>query len=132
MVASQNSIAIRITALVLTLALLVSTVAAQTPQGQDASSQGNFRFSVTTELVLVNVVVRDKDGNFVHDLPREAFTVLEDGKAQTVRSFDVENTELAVAPPLPPEKLLNMPAAAPAPSTAAAPQEKSKRCLTRF
>jgi VWFA-related protein len=48
-------------------------------------------------LVLVNVTVRDKDGNAVKDLKREDFTVLEDNKPQQIASFDLENTD-AVAP----------------------------------
>src|SRR5205814_8291941 len=52
----------------------------------------------TTELVLVNVVARDKKGNLVRDLKREDFTVLEDGQKQQVSSFDFENIdELALA-----------------------------------
>jgi VWFA-related protein len=52
----------------------------------------------TTELVLVNVVARDKKGNLVRDLKREDFTVLEDGQKQRVSSFDFENIdELALA-----------------------------------
>ena len=52
----------------------------------------------TTELVLVNVVARDKRGNLVRDLKREDFTVLEDGQKQQLSSFDFENIdELALA-----------------------------------
>jgi len=52
----------------------------------------------TTELVLVNVVARDKRGNLVRDLKREDFTVLEDGQKQQISSFDFENIdELALA-----------------------------------
>ncbi len=52
----------------------------------------------TTELVLVNVVARDKKGNLVRDLKREDFTVLEDGQKQQVSSFDFENIdEMALA-----------------------------------
>src|SRR5260221_9225858 len=47
----------------------------------------------TTELVLVNVVARDKKGNLVRDLKREDFTVLEDGQKQQVSSFDFENID---------------------------------------
>ncbi len=46
-----------------------------------------------TELVLVNVTVRDKNGNPVRDLKPEDFTVLEDSKPQQVVSFDIENTD---------------------------------------
>jgi len=52
----------------------------------------------TTELVLVNVVARDKRGNLVRDLKPQDFTVLEDGQKQQVASFDFENIdELALA-----------------------------------
>jgi VWFA-related protein len=52
----------------------------------------------TTELVLVNVVARDKKGNLIRDLKREDFTVYEDGQKQQVTSFDFENIdELALA-----------------------------------
>lgn len=52
----------------------------------------------TTELVLVNVVARDRKGNLVRDLKREDFTVLEDGQKQQISSFDFENIdELAMA-----------------------------------
>ena len=52
----------------------------------------------TTELVLVNVVAREKKGNVVRDLRREDFTVLEDGQKQQISSFDFENIdELAMA-----------------------------------
>jgi VWFA-related protein len=53
---------------------------------------------VTTEVVLVNIVARDKKGNLVRDLKREDFTVLEDGQKQQVSSFDFENIDdLALA-----------------------------------
>src|SRR5215472_1423949 len=52
----------------------------------------------TTELVLVNVVARDKRGNLVRDLKQQDFMVLEDGQKQQVASFDFENIdELALA-----------------------------------
>ena len=66
-----------------------------------AASQ-KFTLRTETELVLVNVSVRDKDGNFVRDLKKEDFTVSEDGKQQEIVSLDVENTDSVVgAEPLP-------------------------------
>src|SRR5580692_9648639 len=62
-----------VTALVLQVA---EPVLAQ-QSGQPAVSQA--RIEVTTELVLVNVVARDKKGNLVRDLKKEDFTLLEDG-----------------------------------------------------
>jgi len=61
----------------------------QTPQPQ----QPQYRVRVTSELVLVNVVVRDKKGNLVRDLKKDDFTLLEDGKRQTISTFDFENVD---------------------------------------
>jgi VWFA-related protein len=48
---------------------------------------------VTTELVLANLVVRDKKGNLVRDLKKEDFTLFEDGKKQEISTFDFENVD---------------------------------------
>jgi VWFA-related protein len=48
---------------------------------------------VTSELVLANVVVRDKKGNLVRDLKKEDFTLFEDGKKQDISTFDFENVD---------------------------------------
>ncbi|HSB75117.1 MAG TPA: VWA domain-containing protein [Terriglobales bacterium] len=55
-----------------------------------------YTFRARSELVLVNVTVRDRKGNLVRDLKAGDFTVLEDGKPQRVASFDIENTEIAL------------------------------------
>jgi len=65
---------------------------------QASGTQGTPAIRATTELVLVNVVARDKKGNLIRDLKREDFTVLEDNQKQQVSSFDFENIdELALA-----------------------------------
>ena len=61
---------------------------------QDSSE---YTFRAKTEIVLVNVTVRDKNGNPVHDLKREDFTVSEDNKPQQVISFDQENTDAVLS-----------------------------------
>ncbi len=48
---------------------------------------------VTSELVLANVVVRDKKGNLIRDLKKEDFTLYEDGKKQQISTFDFENVD---------------------------------------
>jgi VWFA-related protein len=70
--------------------LLVVNVSAQAPQ---QPQQPQYRVHVTSELVLVNVVVRDKKGNLVRDLKKDDFTLLEDGKRQAISSFDFENVD---------------------------------------
>jgi VWFA-related protein len=61
------------------------------PSGQ--AGQREARIEVTTELVLVNVVARDKKGNLVTSLKKEDFTLFEDGKKQEISSFDFENVD---------------------------------------
>ena len=56
-----------------------------------------FTLRTDTDLVLVNVTVRDRQGNFVRDLKLEDFTLLEDGKVQRVSSLDVETPDAIVA-----------------------------------
>jgi VWFA-related protein len=66
------------------------------PPPQPPASQG--RIEVSTELVLVNLVARDKKGNFVRDLKKEDFTLFEDGKKQDISTLDFENVdEMATA-----------------------------------
>src|SRR5215469_4628988 len=55
-------------------------------------------FRSQTDLVLVNVTVKDKHGKFVRDLKPEDFTVLEDNKQQKVVSFDTENIDSVLLP----------------------------------
>jgi VWFA-related protein len=57
------------------------------------SQQEDYTFRVQSELVLVNVTVRDKNGNLVRNLKPSDFTILEDNKSQKVVSFDVENMD---------------------------------------
>src|SRR5947209_5440134 len=64
----------------------------QTQAQQPQSPQ--YRVRVTSELVLVNVVVRDKKGNLVRDLKKEDFTLMEDGKKQAISTFDFENVDV--------------------------------------
>jgi VWFA-related protein len=71
------------------LALLPSALFAQ----QASVPQSSPAIRATTELVLVNVVARDKKGNLVRDLKQQDFTVLEDGQKQQVASFDFENID---------------------------------------
>ena len=76
-------------ALLVILAMLCFSVPAQ--------PQGDYTFRVQSELVLVNVTVKDKSGNFVRNLKPEDFTILEDNKPQKVTSFDIENVDAAAS-----------------------------------
>ena len=71
-------------------------------------------FRVTTRLVLVDVIVLDKESNPVQALKADDFTVTEDGVRQRITSFSAGIPELArPAPPLvlPPHVTTNRPVA---------------------
>jgi VWFA-related protein len=100
----QSSNPVRRAAAILSLAamLMPSPVAraqnAQQPTSQQTSSrnnksQGLYTFKANAELVLVSVTARDKHGNIIRDLKQSDFTVLEDGKAQHIQTFDVEDAQ---------------------------------------
>ena len=66
--------------------LLCSTLASQ-------QQAGDYTFRTSSELVLVNVTVRDTSGNFLRGLKPEDFTITEDNKPQKIVSFDIENID---------------------------------------
>jgi VWFA-related protein len=76
--------------------VMIVTMALSAAPSPLAQQRSVFRSG--TELVLVNVVVRDKSGAVVRTLSRDDFTVTEDDKPQTITSFDFEQLD---APPAP-------------------------------
>lgn len=76
------------------LALMASWPA----HAQQAAADGTYTLKVQSNIVLTNVVVRDKKtGAVVKGLTVADFTVLEDGKPQKLASFDFQNVDEAVA-----------------------------------
>jgi VWFA-related protein len=63
------------------------------PPAPQKPSEPGYRVRVTTEIVLVNVIARDKKGNLIKDLKKDDFTILEDGQKQQISSFDFENVD---------------------------------------
>lgn len=59
---------------------------AQAPRGQGSPS---VTFQIEVDYVDVDVVVTDENGNFVRDLHREDFELLEDGKPVKIDTFSV-------------------------------------------
>ncbi len=78
--------------------LLLDAVPRAMSQNAPQAPQPQYRVRVTSELVLVNVVVRDKKGSLVRDLKKEDFTVFEDNKRQDVSTFDFESVDELAAP----------------------------------
>jgi len=97
------------TVLLLVLLLVAAPAAQQTPRPV-------FRSDVN--LVVVDVVVRDRMGAVVRGLTAADFEVREDDKPQQVTSFDVEEVATAPQPDTPSPQLLTP--GTPAPSTTSA------------
>ena len=117
-------------AMLVGLALLCSSVPAQ--------EQADYTFRVQSDLVLVNVTVKDKSGSFVRGLKPEDFTILEDNKPQKVVSFDVENIDavatqdVAQAKPLPGQSAPATPTAGAAPPNSDVDRFKDRRLIVLF
>jgi VWFA-related protein len=71
-------------AAVLFLAASLPRAQAQTP------AQSGAVIQTETKLVLVDTVVTDKKGNYIHDLTAKEFRVWEDNKEQVIKSFSFE------------------------------------------
>src|SRR5437016_402679 len=75
---------------------LSGTSAASKLAHQDEQDQDDV-VRVSTDLVIVNATVLDKDGKFVPRLKRTDFRILEDGAEQKIASFSAEETPFAAA-----------------------------------
>jgi VWFA-related protein len=62
-------------------------------------------FKSTTRVVLVDVVATDSSGQPVHDLKRNDFTVLDEGKPQGIVAFEEQRSDATPRPPV----ALNLP-----------------------
>lgn len=120
-------------AIVLALGLLcvgtAATLTAQTPPGEPVppSSDGIMPpagnqdqrpdFTTITSLVTTDAIPRDRNGQFVADLKKEDFTVLEDGVEQEVASLTLVHGgrffNLAAPPPAPVAEGMVLPPARP-------------------
>jgi VWFA-related protein len=77
-------------------ALILAAAPARAQQQQPSSTQSQFTLKVNSDLVLTNVVVRDKKtGAIVHGLTAKDFTILENGKPQRISTFDFESVDQA-------------------------------------
>ena len=96
----------------LTAALLL----AQDPVA--SNSKAPPKFSATTQLVIVNLTAKDKDGNPITNLNASDFIVSEDGKRQKLASCDYQRMDNSVLADLP-ESAAKPAAEAPKPAAAA-------------
>jgi VWFA-related protein len=77
-------------------AVLAGLMTGPSSFAQQQTGDGTFTMKVQTDIVLTNVVVRDKKtGEVVKGLKQSDFTILENGKPQTIASFDYQNVDQA-------------------------------------
>src|SRR5579872_6765139 len=89
-------------------------------------------FQTTTNLVIVNVTVRDKSGKLLDNLKKEDFILTEDEKPQTIAVFEAEHLSSDALPPVvplnnPPALRTRPPDARSTPAIAAADGPSSRR-----
>src|SRR5665213_2235400 len=79
------------------LAAVLAAMMAGTPMvAQQQGANGTFTLKVQSDIVLTNVVVRDKKtGEVVKGLKASDFTIQENGKTQKIASFDYQNVDEA-------------------------------------
>ena len=61
-----------------------------------AASQDRPTFKTQSELVVLHVSVRDRGGRYVAGLDRDAFTVIDDGKPQTIEMFSGDDVPASI------------------------------------
>src|SRR5277367_2100140 len=85
------------------------------PSGHAQDATEPATFTSNTNLVIIDVNVRDKSGNVIPNLNLNDFTLLEDGKPQKISVFDFQKLEGdTLLKPVPAAKpVAEAPAAAP-------------------
>lgn len=78
--------------------VVVSVLMTASPSARQSLQQRRGAIRSGVELIYVNVVVRDGNGNIVRNLKPEDFTLLEDDKPQTVSAFDFEEVPVDALP----------------------------------
>ncbi len=71
-------------------AILLGLVSGPPPARTQTPAPSGAVIQTETKLVLVDTVVTDKKGNYLHDLAVKDFRVWEDNKEQTIKSFSFE------------------------------------------
>src|ERR1039458_7763774 len=76
--------------------VLIAQVAAYGQQpGAPSVPKGTYKFEVNSQLVVVNVSAKDKNGAPLDGLKPADFTITEDGKTQQVEVFEFQRLEEA-------------------------------------
>ena len=81
------------------LPLLLSPTPAQQPAPPPAPG-GDVIFKSSSNLVVFDVTARDKSGKEIRNLKKEDFTILEDGKPQTISVFELQTLSDETSAPM--------------------------------
>src|SRR5262245_17513483 len=76
-------------------ALIVGVVVCSAVAGS-LTAQEKPTFSTSAELVVLHVTVEDRKGTYISGLPKDAFTVVEEGKALDVQFFSAADTPATI------------------------------------
>jgi VWFA-related protein len=68
------------------------------PAQQPLTTKGTVKFESSTQLVVEDIIIKDKSGKPITGLKASDFIVLEDGKPQEVRFVEFQNLEETAAP----------------------------------
>src|SRR5215472_10136048 len=103
MAPSRSSISRSLPALLLTVFATVGVAQTSQPVQTETPEGPPETLHASTHLVIVDVVVEDKNGHPVHGLSRDNFVVTEQKKLQTIRNFEEHNAASCQkpAPPAP-------------------------------
>jgi Ca-activated chloride channel family protein len=74
----------------------VSPASLASPVSLASPAQDRPTFRASSELVVLHVSVRDRGGRYVSGLTRDAFTVIDDGKPQTLEMFSPDEVPASV------------------------------------
>src|SRR5690606_31959738 len=106
-----------IVALVLAGVTLGAQAPSQTPPPPQPGESGQPTFRMQIDLITTDVIVRDRNGQFVADLTKDDFQVLEDGVEQEIASLELvhggRTFNLQAPPPPPPQEGIILPEARP-------------------
>lgn len=81
------------------LIALISTLVAGSVSllaSHPSAPQDRPTFKANSELVVMHVSVRDRGGRYLSGLTRDAFTVIDDGKPQTLEMFSAEDVPASI------------------------------------
>lgn len=122
------------TRLILVSLLIVQLMLPQQAQQgvQTLNSKSTFKFEATTQLVVVNVSVKGKDGEPVDNLKASDFVVTEDGKPQQLKVFEFQKLEDSMLPDITPSSGLKKRPDPDAPKPEAAPPAVKSAVATQI